>query len=159
MSNPERTGIPDGGVLEPDREEDDGGDDDEFELDVDLPEDSIFDLEDYLKMYEVASKPKQFRIIEALAEDNELSTSELSMVLGEEDNDLHYPLRTLKEVGLIKNRRNPNTGTKRHTRTTSLRTWGGWCSLKVSERGSGYWHAKKRHWKTSTASEPTLPTD
>jgi len=112
MSNPERTGIPDGGVLEPDREEDDGGDDDEFELDVDLPEDSIFDLEDYLKMYEVASKPKQFRIMEALAEDNELSTSELSMVLGEEDNALHYPLRTLKEVGLIKNRRNPNTGTE-----------------------------------------------
>ncbi|GGK84946.1 helix-turn-helix domain-containing protein [Haloarcula sebkhae] len=112
MSNPERTGIPDGGVLEPDREEDDGGDDDEFELDVDLPEDSIFDLEDYLKMYEVASKPKQFRIMNALAEDNELSTSELSMVLGEEGNDLHYPLRTLKEVGLIKNRRNPNTGTK-----------------------------------------------
>lgn len=112
MSNPERTGIPDGGVLEPDREEDDGGDDDEFELDVDLPEDSIFDLEDYLKMYEIASKPKQFRIMEALAEDNELSTSELSMVLGEEDNDLHYPLRTLKEVGLIKNRRSPNTGTK-----------------------------------------------
>mgnify|MGYP000238670619 CR=1 FL=1 len=112
MSNPERTGIPDGGVLEPGREEDDGRDDDEFELDVDLPEDSIFDLEDYLKMYEVASKPKQFRIMEALAEDNELSTSELSMVLGEEDNALHYPLRTLKEVGLIKNRRNPNTGTK-----------------------------------------------
>ncbi|MGB9933920.1 winged helix-turn-helix domain-containing protein [Haloarcula amylolytica] len=112
MSNPERTGIPDGGVLEPDREEDDGRDDDEFELDVDLPEDSIFDLEDYLKMYEVASKPKQFRIMEALAEDNELSTSELSMVLGEEDNALHYPLRTLKEVGLIKNRRNPNTGTE-----------------------------------------------
>jgi len=112
MSNPERTGIPDGGVLEPGREEDDGRDDDEFELDVDLPEDSVFDLEDYLKMYEVASKPKQFRIMEALAEDNELSTSELSMVLGEEDNALHYPLRTLKEVGLIKNRRNPNTGTE-----------------------------------------------
>jgi DNA-binding PadR family transcriptional regulator len=34
------------------------------------------------------------------------------MVLGEEDNALHYPLRTLKDVALIKNRRDPNTGTE-----------------------------------------------
>jgi len=85
---------------------------DEFDLDTDLPECSVFDLEDYLKMYEVASKPKQYQIMEALAENNELSTSELSLVLGEEDNALHYPLRTLKEVGLIKNRRDPSTGTE-----------------------------------------------
>ena len=111
MGNPKPTTMPDGGSLErverPDKEDGDG-----FDLDVELPEDSIFDIEDYLKMYEVASKPKQFTILTALAENNELSTSELSMVLGEEDNALHYPLRTLKEVALIRNRRDPNTGTE-----------------------------------------------
>jgi len=112
MKHLDHTLIPDGGLLEPEDRPDDEEEGDGFDLDVDLPEDSIFDLEDYLKMYEVASKPKQFKIMEALAENNELSTSVLSMVLGEEDNALHYPLRTLKEVALIKNRRNPNTGTE-----------------------------------------------
>jgi len=107
-SNPDRR--TDGGLVEADRPGEDGSDG--FELDVDLPEDSLFDLEDYLEMYEVASKPKQFRILNALAENNELSTSELSMVLEAKDNALHYPLRTLKDVGLIRNRRDPNTGTK-----------------------------------------------
>ncbi len=108
--SPGRTAIPDGGSLQ--RREGPGEDDNRFDLDVELPEDSLFDLEDYLEMYEVASRPKQFQILEALAENNQLSTSELSMVLGEEDNALHYPLRTLKDVALIKNRRDPNTGTE-----------------------------------------------
>lgn len=112
MTQPERTPTTDGGVVERDSRPDDGDDGNGFDLDVELPEDSIFDLEDYLQMYEVASKPKQFKIMHALAENNELSTSELSMVLGEEDNALHYPLRTLKEVSLIKNRRDPHTGTE-----------------------------------------------
>ncbi|WP_458209812.1 helix-turn-helix domain-containing protein [Haladaptatus sp. NG-SE-30] len=111
METPKPTPMTDGGSLErvdrPDKEDGNG-----FDLDVELPEDSIFDIEDYLKMYEVASKPKQFKILTALAESNELSTSELSMVLGEADNALHYPLRTLKDVALIRNRRDPNTGTK-----------------------------------------------
>jgi len=111
MTRQSRGPLPDGGSLEP-RDQSDDDDGGEFALDVELPEDSIFDLEDYLEMYEVASKPKQFRILEALAENNQLSTSELSMVLGEEDNALHYPLRTLKDVALIKNRRDPNTGTE-----------------------------------------------
>nr|WP_233274837.1 helix-turn-helix domain-containing protein [Haladaptatus cibarius] len=63
-------------------------------------------------MYQVASKPKQFRILNALAQSSELSTSELSEILGEQDNALHYPLRTLKDAALIRNRRDPNTGTK-----------------------------------------------
>lgn len=104
------TPVPDGGSLQ--RRENPSGDGDGFDLDGDLPEDSLFDLEDYLKMYEVAAKPKQFQILQALAENNQLSTSELSMVLGEEDNALHYPLRTLKDLALIKNRRDPNTGTE-----------------------------------------------
>lgn len=111
MENPKPTPMADGGSLErverSNREDGNG-----FDLDVELPEDSLFDIEDYLKMYEVASKPKQFKILTALAENNELSTSELSMVLGEADNALHYPLRTLKDVALIRNRRDPNTGTK-----------------------------------------------
>jgi len=108
--------MTDGGPLEhvdrPDGRPEDSGGNNGFDLDVDLPEDSIFDLEDYLQMYEVASKPKQFRILNALAEANELSTSELSMYLEEEGNSLHYPLRTLQDVALIKNRRDPNTGTE-----------------------------------------------
>ena len=111
VENPKPNTMSDDGSLErgerPD-EEDGGG----FDLDVELPEDSLFDIEDYLKMYEVASKPKQFTILTALAENNELSTSELSMVLGEADNALHYPLRTLKNAALIRNRRDPNTGTE-----------------------------------------------
>lgn len=111
MENPNPITMSDGGSLER-VERSDEEDGDGFDLDVKLPEDSLFDIEDYLKMYEVASKPKQFKILTALAENNELSTSELSMVLGEADNALHYPLRTLKEVALIRNRRDPNTGTE-----------------------------------------------
>ena len=111
MENPKPITMPDGGsperVEHPNEEDSDG-----FDLDIELPESSLFDIEDYLKMYEVASRPKQFTILNALAENNELSTSELSMVLGEADNALHYPLRTLKDVALIRNRRDPNTGTK-----------------------------------------------
>jgi DNA-binding MarR family transcriptional regulator len=106
--NPQRT-VTDGGTG--DTENPHQTRHEKAELNVDLPEDSIFDLEDYLKMYDVASGTKQFRILTALAEENELSTSELSMKLGLEDNALHYPLRTLKEVALIRNRRDPNTGT------------------------------------------------
>lgn len=81
------------------------------DVDVDVPDQSLFDVEDYLQMYKVASKPKQYRILQALAKHNELSTSELSTEISETDNALHYPLRTLKQVGLIRNRRDPNTGT------------------------------------------------
>lgn len=111
MANPNRDPKYDGGLIKKVRT-DEEDDDDGFDLDGKLPDDSIFDREDYLKMYEVASKPKQFTILNALHEENELSTSELSMVLEEKDNSLHYPLRTLQEVALIRNRRNPNTGTE-----------------------------------------------
>lgn len=110
--DPKPTPVPDGGSLERVERTDDQEDGDGFDLDVELPEDSIFDVEDYLKMYEVASKPKQYEILKALAKSNRLSTSQLSMELGLKDNALHYPLRTLKKVALIKNRRDPNTGTE-----------------------------------------------
>lgn len=116
MEENKPTPMTDGGPLEhidrPDESPEDSEGDEEFDLSVDLPEDSIFDLDDYLEMYRVASKPKQFTILHALAEDNELSATELSMYLGEKGNNLHYPLRTLQDVALIKNRRDPNTGTE-----------------------------------------------
>lgn len=96
---------PDGGVLEE-------HDDDEFSLDVDLPEDSLFTLEDYLEMYQVASSDPAFSILTALSEEGRLSANELSMMLGREGNELHYYLRKLKRSGLIRNRRDPNTGTE-----------------------------------------------
>lgn len=96
---------PDGGVLE---ERDDGG----FALDVDLPKDGLFTLEEYLEMYDVASSKPAFAVLNALNEDGRLSASELSTMIGREGNDLHYYLRKLKRTALIRNRRNPNTGTE-----------------------------------------------
>jgi DNA-binding transcriptional ArsR family regulator len=84
----------------------------EFTLDVEMPADALFDLEEYLEMYEVAAEPKRFKILVALADESRLSTSELSMLLDAEGNDLHYPLRRLTDVGLIENRRDPTTGTE-----------------------------------------------
>lgn len=100
--------VPDGGQMELTRDPEDDG----FDLGVDLPEDSLFDLDDYLEMYRVASKRTPFNILMALNEAGELSTSELSMKLEKEGNELHYHLRKLKRVALIRNRRDPNTGTK-----------------------------------------------
>ena len=107
-----RPTLPDGGTLrDPDAEEDDDGDE-EFSLDVDLPEDSLFTVEDYLEMYKTATSEPAFRILCALSEEGKLGASELGMMLDREDNDLHYYLRKLKRSALIKNRRDPNTGTQ-----------------------------------------------
>lgn len=101
----------DGGVL---RETDagDGDDREEFPFDVDLPEDSLFTLEDYLEMYKTASSKPAFAILQALSEEGKLSASELEMLLDREDNNLHYYLRKLKRSALVRNRRDPNTGTE-----------------------------------------------
>jgi DNA-binding MarR family transcriptional regulator len=88
------------------------GDDEEFSLAVDLPEDSLFTLDDYLEMYETAASRPAFDILTALSEEGRLSASELEMMLDSEGNDLHYHLRKLKRSALIVNRRDPNTGTK-----------------------------------------------
>lgn len=101
---------PDGGVLRTSDDENDG--DEEHSLDVDLPEDSLFTLEEYLEMYDVASSEPAFAILCALSEEGQLSASELSMMLGREGNDLHYYLRKLRRVALVRNRRDPNTGTE-----------------------------------------------
>lgn len=99
----------DGGAL---RGPNDGEDAEGFSPDVDLPEDSLFTLEEYLEVYDVASSEPAFSILCALSEEGRLSASELSMMLDREGNDLHYYLRKLKRSALIRNRRDPNTGTE-----------------------------------------------
>jgi len=95
------------------------GSDDAFELakgapniDIELPEESLFTLDDYLEMYNVASTKPGFTILTLLQTEEHLSTSELSQALDRESNKLHYHLRKLKDTALIQNRRNPNTGTE-----------------------------------------------
>ncbi|MFC4989380.1 MarR family transcriptional regulator [Saliphagus infecundisoli] len=100
----------DGGVLRKDSSHD--GDDDTPTLEIDLPEDSLFTVEDYLEMYDVASSEPAFRILCTLSEEQRLSASELASALDREGNELHYYLRKLKRSALIANRRDPNTGTE-----------------------------------------------
>lgn len=76
-----------------------------------FPEDSLSSIKDYLEMYTVASKEPAFEILTALSEYDRLSTSELTELTDREGNELHYYLRNLKRKALIKNRRDPNTGT------------------------------------------------
>lgn len=104
------TASADGGVI-PD---DDGGDEGDRGTDpvVDLPEDSLFTREEYLEMYDVASAEPAFSILTALSEVERLSASELAELFDREGNDLHYHLRKLKRTGLVRNRRDPNTGTE-----------------------------------------------
>jgi len=81
-------------------------------LSPEVPEDSLFTIEEYLEMYKVAASEPAFSILCALSEEDKLSASELGMMLDREDNDLHYYLRKLKRSALIRNRRDPNTGTE-----------------------------------------------
>lgn len=81
------------------------------EISNSMPSESLFSIDDYLKMYRVAASEVAFQILRSLDEHGKLSTSELAEITGREDNDLHYYLRTLKRHALIQNRRNPNTGT------------------------------------------------
>lgn len=99
----------DGGIL---RDGDSGGDETNVALDIDLPEDSLFTLEEYLEMYDVASSEPAFSILCALSEADRLSAGELSDALERDGNKLHYHLRKLKRSALIRNRRDPNTGTE-----------------------------------------------
>jgi len=104
------TTCPDGGT--PTDDLDSGKRDDRvFPVGVEIPEDSLFTLEEYLDMYETAATQPAFDILTALSEEGQLSASELEMLLDREGNDLHYHLRKLKRSALIKNRRDPNTGT------------------------------------------------
>lgn len=92
------------------REGDSGGR--SLDLAIDFPDESLFTLEEYLEMYSVASSPPAFRILHALSEHERLSESELSELLDREGNELHYYLRKLKRSALVRNRRDPNTGTE-----------------------------------------------
>lgn len=79
---------------------------------VELPEDSLFSIEEYLDMYRVASAEPAFQILHALDDEETLSAKELAEILNRDANNLHYYLRKLKRSALIRNRRDPNTGTK-----------------------------------------------
>jgi len=107
MPDPNTT-RPDGGMLTDDGE----SDEQEFAIDVELPENSLLTFEEYLEMYETAASQPAFDILTALVKEGRRSISELEMVLDREGNDLNYHLRKLKRSGLIKNRRDPNTGSK-----------------------------------------------
>lgn len=79
---------------------------------VELPEDSLFSLEEYLDMYRVASSEPAFQILYILDDQEKLSARELAETLDRDANNLYYYLRKLKRSALIRNRRNPNTGTE-----------------------------------------------
>ena len=98
----------DGGVM---RETDTEGDEQPV-LDLDLPDDSLLTREEYLEMYETAASEPAFSIMQALREEEKLSASELGALLDRADNSLHYHLRKLKRCALVRNRRDPNTGTE-----------------------------------------------
>lgn len=103
---------PDGGLELPEHPEDDDPDgDDQPNFELDLPEDSIFSEDDYYKMYRVASQPLRLKIMRALQEQGRLSTSEISAIVNKDANDLHYHLRQLKQTALIRNQREPRSGT------------------------------------------------
>lgn len=101
---------PDGG-LELSKRRDDPDGDDKPDFDLDIPEDSLFTEEDYYKMYRVASQPLRLKIMRALHENERLSTSEISDIVGKKANDLHYHLRQLKQSALVRNQREPRSGT------------------------------------------------
>ncbi|WP_336036748.1 helix-turn-helix domain-containing protein [Halobacterium yunchengense] len=100
--------LADGGAVRDDREDRGDGSD----LEVSLPEDSLLTREEYLELYRVASTEPAFGVLTALSEVDRLSASELGDVLDREGNDLHYHLRKLTRAGLVRNRRDPNTGTE-----------------------------------------------
>lgn len=106
MSEKDRS--PDGGVVQ----EPEKGEADEFEVDVEFPEDSIFTRDEYLEMYHVAADEPAFSILMALQAQDRLSASELAELVDREANGLHYHLRKLKEHALIVNRRKPSSGTE-----------------------------------------------
>lgn len=100
----------DGGLELPERHDDPDGEDTP-NFDLDLPEDSIFTEEDYYEMYRVASQPLRAKIMRALREYERLSTSEISDIVDRDANDLHYHLRRLKRTALVRNQREPRSGT------------------------------------------------
>jgi len=83
-----------------------------LDLNIELPNESLFSLDDYLQLYNVGSTRVGFSILTLLETEKRLSTSELSDALDRESNKLHYHLRKLKRTGLIRNRRDPSTGTE-----------------------------------------------
>lgn len=80
-------------------------------FDLDIPKDCIFTEDDYYDIYRVASHGLRLKIMRTLRESERLSASEISNIVNKEVNDLHYHLRQLKRTALIRNQRDPLSGT------------------------------------------------
>lgn len=88
----------------------DGGDWEQLP-ELDLPEKSLFIEEDYQEMCRVASHPVCSEILHVLQEEERLSVDEISAHVDEEATDLHSYLSLLKQVALVRNRREMRSGT------------------------------------------------
>jgi DNA-binding transcriptional ArsR family regulator len=70
-----------------------------------LPDDSVLDLSEYLAMQRAIGNEIRFQILRTLAQNGDLSASQIADALDIESNTLHYHLDTLVDVGLVQNRK------------------------------------------------------
>jgi DNA-binding transcriptional ArsR family regulator len=70
-----------------------------------LPDDSGLTLEEYLAMQRAIGHPTRFRLLRTLAENDELSASELKGAVDEAPQNFHYHLDELVDVGLVDRRK------------------------------------------------------
>ncbi len=81
------------------------------ELDLtDLPDDSIFGDEDYVRMYRTLANDSALDILKTLGQHKRMSLGELAEALDRPHDDLPHNLWNLKHVALIREGKDPNTG-------------------------------------------------
>ncbi|MFC4249624.1 hypothetical protein ACFOZ7_22275 [Natribaculum luteum] len=76
----------------------------------DLPDDSIFRDEDYVRMYRTLVNDPALDILKTLAKHKRMSIGELAEALDRPHDDLPHNLWNLKRVALIREGKDPNTG-------------------------------------------------
>lgn len=91
--------------------------DGEFSLDVELPDDSVFTIEDYEEMHHAASSNQGRRILDALTEHDSLTVPDLMEITGMSEGDLHTYIRRLTRTALIATRRRPTVTREYYTLT------------------------------------------
>ncbi|SEP24936.1 Helix-turn-helix domain-containing protein [Halorientalis persicus] len=72
---------------------------------IQLPEQSLLDLSDYLAMQRAIGNEHRFRILSVLVDEGSHSARELADTLDIASNTLHYHLDELVDVGLVENRK------------------------------------------------------
>lgn len=90
---------------------------------VELPEQSLLSLEEYLEMQRAIGNETRFRILDLLVAAGSHSATELQSALDIESNTLHYHLDVLVDVGLVENRKRKepsSDGLYSYYRATSL---------------------------------------